>query len=229
MNIIMGEKKSRKAVIDGRAMFANIPRNWLHQALTYMDSGELVFRVVLELVEFLIVFIVLKQLMLGTNIAIIVLVSMIIVHTWNWVTNSMFWALILFAFPGMRNRGHDETCDYLNRMAERLKKCSAISGFAIFGSVARCKWHNRSDIDIRLIRNKGIVNWIISNIVMLRERMIAFVKIQPMDMYLADDVDYLTNLRNDEEPVFLIKRDSGLEDMYPNNEQIDFIKHLNTK
>jgi len=53
---------------------------------------------------------------------------------------------------------------------------------------------------------------------MMRERFIAFLMRQPTDMFLADDVGYLTKMRSDEKPVFLIKRDERLEVMFPGNQ-----------
>lgn len=226
-NNIMCAKKNRKAIISGKVIFSNIPRNWIHQALTYMDRGELIFRLTLELTEIILVFTLLNKIILQNNPELLFLVSVIVVHTWNWITNSMFWALMLFTFPGMRNSGHDDTCNYLNRMSERLKKYNAISGLAIFGSPTRSCWHDRSDIDLRVVRNKGIINWFLSNFIMLRERMIAFIYMQPMDMYLADNASYLTNMRSDERPIFLIKRDLNLNEMYPGNDEINRIENLN--
>jgi len=54
-----------------------------------------------------------------------------------------------------------------------------------------------------------------ANCVTLRERFLAFAAGQPIDMYLVDDVKFLKKMREDEPPIFLVKRGSYLDRMYP--------------
>jgi predicted nucleotidyltransferase len=102
-------------------------------------------------------------------------------------------------------------------MANRLKSDRSISGLSLYGSMSRKQWHDRSDIDMRLLRCSGILNLIFAGFVMMRERLIAFVYRQPLDIFLADDIAFLSKMRSDERPLFLIKRDPRLEKKYPDN------------
>ena len=45
------KKAARKAKPGGMPKLINIPRNWLHQALTYMDKGEMYSKVIIEIAE----------------------------------------------------------------------------------------------------------------------------------------------------------------------------------
>ena len=211
-------KKSRKAKLGGRPVLLNLARNWLHQAMTYMDAGELSFRVAVESLEISVLAFVFSS--VGVGLLLSILSAGILVHTFNWITNGLFWSVMLFSFPNMRNAGEFRTCEYLNKMTERLKGIKSISGLAIYGSVSRGQWHERSDIDMRILRKPGFVNLIIAAACMLRERFIAFLYKQPMDMYLADSTDFLLNMRADERPIFLIKRDARLDNVYPGNHEV---------
>ena len=192
----------------------NIPRNWLHQGMSYMDSGELSVRILLELVQILFLALLLNWLFLDWAPALSLLVSFFVVHTWNWITNNLFWSIMIFTFPGMRNPGAYSTLDYLGKMRHRLSRWQCISGLALYGSLVRGKWHERSDIDIRLLRRPGIFCLFVAAAVTMGERFRAFLTGQPMDMFLADDVDFLRKMSPDEKPFFLICRDDRLQSLY---------------
>ncbi len=218
----MARKKKIKSSHDGKFHFTNFLRNWLHQAITYMDKGERTIRLLMESGEVLILWLILVNTTASSSSGqyAILLFAIVLVHTLNWLLNGNFWALYLFAVPSARNPGEVETVRYLNEMATRLSRYDSITGLAIFGSVTRGKWHNCSDIDIRIIRKPGVTNLISASLVSIRERARAFFKRQPLDLFLADDISFLRKMRSDETPVFLIKRDSRLEREYPDNPAI---------
>lgn len=213
------KKAARKAKPGGMPKLINIPRNWLHQALTYMDKGEMYSKVIIEIAEICLLMFLLN-IYIG-NIYINFLISAFVAHTWNWVTNGLFWAVIIFTFPSLRNPGAENTVKYLNDMKRRLLRFDSVAGVSLYGSITRNTWHDRSDIDLRIIRNKGFVNLLITVYLTMQERFIAFLYKQPMDMYLADDVNFLKKLRADEVPVILIKKSEEMETMYPDNPEQD--------
>jgi hypothetical protein len=49
----------------------------------------------------------------------------------------------------------------------------------------------------------------------MRERFQAFLSKQPMDLFLADDVDFLKKMRSDEIPLLTLCRDDRLKSLYP--------------
>jgi predicted nucleotidyltransferase len=209
-------KGNRKALADGSARVWNLPRGWAHQGFFYLDRTQRIGRVVFEIVPTMI----LAGLIGGiggiplSNVWLWC-ASLFLAHTLNWVLNGNWWAGILFAFPRLHNRGERATCAYLNRMADRLQRDRAISGAMIFGSVSRGQWHERSDLDIRLLRYRGLRSGTAGILILSRERWIALWAGQPLDIYLADDVSFLRSMRKDERPVFLKKNDPRLDLAYP--------------
>jgi predicted nucleotidyltransferase len=216
-------QKKTKSSNDGNYHLVNFLRNWLHQAITYMDTGERTVRLAMESAEIVILWVLLETFVMpaGLHAALPLTVSTVLVHTLNWIFNGNFWALYLFAVPNAENRGEAETVRYLNAMARRLERSASVSGLALFGSVARGKWHKCSDIDIRIIRNPGIANLIAASIVAMRERLYALLNRQPLDLFLADDVKFLRKMRSDETPIFLLKRDTRLDNEYPGNPAVN--------
>lgn len=221
-------KARKKATPGGLPKPQTLIKNWIHQGFFYMDRGERVFKVLIEASEFLVVFALLFWLgQHAMSIAAIILVSFIIVHTFNWVTNNLFWSIVMFAFPNLKNRGAEQTIQYLKNMANRLQGDESITGMALYGSISRSQWHERSDLDLRLLRAPGFLNMLRANLAIMKERFIAFLLRQPTDIFLADDVAFLAKMRSDEKPVLLIKRDERLDTIYPGNpEQMISQEHL---
>lgn len=208
------KKATRKARPGGAVKWRNLPRNWVHQAISYMDAGELLSRLIVETAELVLVWCALVYLFPEMQLLFVALLAFVFVHTWNWVTNGLFWSVIIFTFPSLRNPGATATVRYLNQMRGRLLGNQCISGVMIYGSVTRGSWHDRSDIDIRFLRRPGIGALCCATWVTMRERFRAFLEKQPMDLYLADDVDFLKKMRADEMPVIMLCRDERLEKLY---------------
>lgn len=216
-----------KVKVGDHARFVNLFYNWAHQAFFYLDTTEMIGHLIFETFLILIMVITVSYVVSihFLNMWSIIL-CFIFVHTLSWIFNGNWWACMLFAFPHLRNPGEKATCRYLNRMAERLKKDSSISGVLIFGSLSRSTWHDRSDIDLRILRKSGFKNALSALFVQFRERLIALFSKQPLDMYLADDVAFLRKMRSDENPVILLMEDSRLKDMYPHSRE-GFLRKCN--
>ena len=57
-----------------------------------------------------------------------------------------------------------------------------------------------------------------------RERIIALLKKQPLDAYIADDIKFLKKMRHDEFPIFLKNSDLRITNEYNDNHITDFSK-----
>lgn len=224
---IFSKLPKQKSSRDKKFHLINIPRNWLNQGLVYMDRGEFWSRVAWEGLEIILLYSLICWITEGHLLfsSWLFLLSILTIHTLQWITNGNIWALILFAIPGLQNQGDQATCDYLNQMAERLRPNASIEGLAIFGSPTRGQWHRQSDVDLRIIRAPGFWNLLKSVALTRRERWLALIAHQPMDIFLSDGVTFLQKkLRKDERPIFLLKRAQALEDAYPGNSPL----HLNS-
>ncbi len=209
-------KDRRKATPGGRIRWWNLPRGWAHQGFFYLDRTQRLGRVVFEIVPTVIIAgLVSMAGKVPLSSVGLWIASLMVAHTLNWVFNGNWWAGMLFTFPGLRNPGERATCDYLERMADRLANDRAISGVMIFGSVCRGQWHDRSDLDMRLLRRPGWRHGMAGVLVLSRERLLALFARQPLDIYLADDIPFLRKMRRDEQPIFLKKSDPRLDEAYP--------------
>jgi len=209
-------KERRKAVPGGWPRLWNLPRGWLHQGFLYQDRTQQVARALLEIGPTCLCAWAFSALFdVSLHGATVWVYAMLVSHSLNWVFNHNWWAEMLFTFPSLRNPGPQKTALYLKDLADRLSRSRSISGVLLFGSLSRGAWHDRSDLDMRILRRPGILNGVRAVCAMMRERFLALLAHQPLDVYLADDVVFLEKMRQDETPVFLVKRDERLERRYP--------------
>lgn len=219
------ENKKNKVMSGGSARPGNLLRNWIHQGFFYLDYAEKIGRIAFEFVP-VILLVSISSFFCETKLpsTLVWLIALLFVHTANWIVNDNWWACVLFAFPHLKNPGERKTCSYLNNMAERLKHNTAISGVMIYGSVSRNQWHERSDLDVRFLRKEGMLNGIKAVLTTSSERLIAFLLKQPLDVYLADNKEFLKKMRTDEYPIFLKKDDQRLNYIYPTDGECRFIR-----
>lgn len=204
-------------------------KQWIHQGFTYLDRTEMFWRVVWEFVPFALVFALLHW-GCGVRPWVAVLVGFLVAHTLNWVFNFNFWTCLDFTFPSIRNPGNDATIDYLRRMQARMMKNEAVTGCMIYGSLSRGVWHNKSDLDMRIIGQPGFANGFKIYWAVFRERLFAVGERQPLDLYQADGVRFLKRMRKDEFPIFLKCDDPRLSEFYGEDiRAVDFgvVCHLN--
>ena len=213
-------EKNRKAKPGGKPKYFTLLRNWAHQGFFYLDKTEMFYRVLWEITPIFI----LSSIINFYSTLLTLIVITIVVHTYNWIANDNFWAVFIHSLPNQTNPGEHATIDYLYKMQKRLRDSNAISAVLIYGSVTRNKWHDRSDIDIRFFREKGIYNGFVSYLLLRRERLIALLKKQPLDAYIADDVKFLKKMRDDEFPIFLKNNDLRITKEYNSDYITDFSK-----
>jgi predicted nucleotidyltransferase len=211
------EPKKNKAIIGGKTEYIVIIKQWIHQGFTYLDKTEMFYRVIWELIPFLIFFSFLYS-FVEINIYIIVIISFLLGHTLNWIFNFNFWTCLCFTFPNLKNPGNDRTIKYLIKFQERMLKSDSIAGCMIYGSLSRGMWHIKSDLDMRILRRKGVINGFKAYLVVFRERLIALWYKQPLDLFMADSIEFLDKVRDDEFPIFLKNKDQRLLKRYGTKE-----------
>jgi predicted nucleotidyltransferase len=199
---LLQKKARRNAVVGGPIRWNTIIWNWLHQCFFYLSLTDMSFKVFLEANLFVLCFGIMSIFRL--SILINTVISFFMAQTLNWIFNGNFWACLLSAFPSRRNKGAAQTQAYVNAMAARLSANDAVDAMMLLGSVCRSQWHSRSDIDVRILRKRGLRSAIYASWLTLKERLIAVVQGQPLEIYLADSVAFLAKKRSDEVPIFLI-------------------------
>ncbi len=199
------KKARRNAVVGGSIRWNTIIWNWLHQCFFYLNPTDMSFKVVLEAALFVICFGIMS--IFRISILINIASAFFLAHTLNWVFNGNFWACLLSAFPTLRNKGGKQTQAYVNAMAARLSANDVVDAMMLLGSVCRSQWHSRSDMDVRILRKRGVRSAFCAGCLTLKERVIAVLQRQPLEIYLADSVGFLAKKRRDEVPIFLICKD----------------------
>jgi predicted nucleotidyltransferase len=218
--------KDKKAKIGGDIKFNVTIRNWIHQGFFYLDKTEMFYRLIWELIPFTFFIYILNPIG-NLNWICSMLLSGFISHTLNWIFNDNFWTCIMFTFPKILNPGEKLTIEYLSHLQNRTNNNESISGCMIYGSLSRGEWHIKSDLDIRILRNPGLLNGFIAYFFVFKERIIAVFKKQPLDIYLADSVCFLRKLRSDEFPIFIKNNDVRLKEEYKTKKFTDFSKVTN--
>lgn len=166
--------------------------NWTFQSLLYMDKTEKAFKLTLDLILFVIFFIILKQFM---AIYAALLISLIIAHTINWIINGHIYAL-LKTFGVVKTKP-DVFIQYLDNLKEKSSKENSILLVATFGSLSREELNENSDLDVRIVRKKGNINGLKTCIFTLMERSWAFFNKFPLDLYLLDNFEEISKLKED--------------------------------
>lgn len=216
-------RMKRKAVLEGKTEYVVLVKQWIHQGFTYLDKTEMFYRIIWEFVPFGFFF----SILFGgyhVNFYWSIIVGFAIGHTLNWIFNYNFWTCLIFTFPNLKNPGNDETIKYLEGVQKRMQKSICISGCMLYGSLARSKWHVKSDLDMRILRRAGFLNGFKAYFIVFIERLIAVWYKQPLDLYMADSIEFLDKVRDDEFPIFLKNEDTRLHKRYQSKEISDFSK-----
>ena len=184
--------------------------NWAFQGILGADRTEQIFKLAFDLIFTLIFTVILAQFQ---NIVIAFPFAMILAHTVNWLFNGQFW--VAGRFCGITKNSRQKILDYLKAVDRRVSGAGSLLGAAIFGSPARgLELRSNSDIDLRLVRRRGVMNGIIANLIGLSEKARAFVSGIPLHLFVYDSMDSLNRLRVDEKPYILYDPDDLLKAKY---------------
>lgn len=224
---VLAKKARRKAVTGGSIKPRTLVGNLVHQGFFYLDRTERWMRVAWGLLPSAGLYVLLAPHAGGMARRIGVAGGLLaFVHVLNWIFNHNFWNCINSSFPGLRNRGASATRNYLASLRDRLRPHPSISALMLLGSISRLEWHSRSDIDLRVLRRPGFWNGVSASLLVSRERLLAVLARQPLDVYLADTPAFLRRRRKDEQPLFLLKRDARLDPADFPSEAVDAIPEL---
>ena len=177
--------------------------NWVFQGMLGMDKSELLFHLAFDLV-FTGIFIMILSQLLGLWISLII--AIVMVHTLNWLFNSHFW--VMGRYVGISKTSQEEVSKYISSLKKRLSKTKSINGIVIIGNLTRGGGvKETSDLDVRWVCQRGVRNMVTANLILVKEKSIAFLRKFPLDIYLYGDVSKLSQLREDETPILF--KDNG--------------------
>lgn len=175
--------------------------NWLFQGILYADKTEKIFRACLDMIFTFIIF----KVTLGLGIHTNLLMAFLISHTFNWIFNGQLFALAKNF--GIVHNDPEKIIDYAYGIKERASGEKSINSVIVYGSLVRSEIKSTSDLDLRIIRKKGLLNGLRASVFGFKERSRALFHQFPLDMYVVDSPKHLLKMRSDEEPLVLYDTD----------------------
>jgi len=198
----LNEFHRKLAKENGYPTYVKIPlltfSSWLFQGVLYMDTTEKYFKILLDIFIILPIFVILNFYL---NIHSSLFLAIILAHTINWVFNGQIF--VLLKNLELSRTKEKSFVEYLNTIREKVENENSIIAVAAFGSLSNKKLKKTSDLDIRLIRRRGIINGIKSCIFVLKERTSSFFSGFPLDIYLLDNCDMINRHIKNEKPFIL--------------------------
>jgi len=185
--------------------------NWVFQGMRQMNSYEIGLKLILDVVLTIIVAYWVSDSLsppMGT-----ILLSFVFAHTLNWIFNGHIYVLWRYVRPVPTSM--EKFKNFVQDMAKRGADRSGLDGIAIFGSYCRGKLHEHSDLDVRFVVQEGVVNGVLGAVYCFLERLAAFFKRFPLDIYCCVGMNGMEKLREDEIPVVLLDRSGLLSRKYP--------------
>lgn len=179
--------------------------NWTFQGFFYMDRTERVFKIASEVSETIMLLAAMLPMVPAIPSLILTIAT---VHTANWMLNCQFFALMRKF--GCVKTTRERFTRYLNSLAESSSKASCLQSVNVYGSMARGVLEDTSDLDIRILRKRGVVCGIKACTFAARQRIAAFFMVLPLDIYIYDDSARLDRMR--EEPVILFRSTGAQRD-----------------
>lgn len=177
--------------------------SWILHGVHVFDKTERLYYV---LCESLIVMTVCLILFFGGYYDIeIYLVYFILIHTITWLVDSHWLVGYREVDKSFRGKGIGSVIEFAELSKQKLSKFESVEAIAIYGSLCRRMYHDRSDMDLRVLQ-RGKSFRLFLEIQILRFIGIWKFKI-PLDLKLVDSVDYLKNeMRIDEKPIMVYKK-----------------------
>lgn len=197
--------------------FGVVASNWLFQGMRYMNFYEVALKIIVDAFLFFILLYIYKN-FFSLSYEFVYFGVFIFAHTLNWVFNGHFYVLMRYISPIKINV--NEFYEYSEYLKKRVIVSRYISAGAVYGSYCRGALHENSDLDVRVIVNKGFLNGVMGALFCLRERFIAFFKKFPLDIYCFIETESLNKIRKDELPYVLCDKNNLLKDYYEKNKNI---------
>jgi hypothetical protein len=177
--------------------------NWCMQGIRGMDSKELGFRLLLELL----VAAVLQD-------AVGLPAALVLAHSFSFILNGQVWVCVRYC-PAYR-RSPRAVDKFERRTANRLRRLPWLEEAVLIGSRGgTAPRGTRSDIDLRLVFPPGPLAWLRTNLLLLRLRAAVFVRMIPLDLYAYDGVDSLRRFDQREPLRLILDRQGRLAAAFP--------------
>ena len=186
----------------------NITIGWLSHAIHSTDDSERVFRIVIEILLMSLCYHLIKHSgIFNSGVLSSAGATIIICHTIMWMLDGNFWVYLLDSFDWMKNPGIKRIISYVKLCRRLFQVADICNAILIYGSMCRGEFHDRSDLDLRIIRRNDSWLGILCLPVALFLRMASFFVVIPVDLQVADSYEFINRqMRNDELPIVVYLR-----------------------
>ncbi len=176
---------------------------WILQGIRIMNWREATLKVALTVIPTAIL------IMFGVHF----ILAFIIAHTLNFAFNGQLYAM--YTHMGATNVTPQHFLEITELFAQTCATKSYLNAAIAYGSLSRGCFKSTSDIDLRLIPQKGELNWWKCVLFAFGLRIISFLKGYPLDLYVYDPAVVVKRMRTDELPIMLYERDGYMKEWYP--------------
>lgn len=187
---------------DGFPLYVKMPiltfSSWLFQGVLYMDTTERIFKILLDILFFIPLYLVFRVYFYSSSST---LMAVMLSHTLNWIFNGQIF--VLLGNLRLIKIEPERFSEYLDNLRKRISKEKSVLAAAAFGSLSRGELTETSDLDIRIIRNKGFINGLRACFFVLIERSRTFFSKFPLDIYVLDNVNMIPRHIRNEEPIVI--------------------------
>jgi len=182
--------------------FRNIPIGWVLQALHSTDRSERLFRVCIEVVIWLAIYVAVKSFAPAMDAGLALLTAFAISHTLMWLLTGNFWVYMLDSFLWVRNPGIDGVVQFTQFTRSVFTTVDCVDAILIYGSMCRGQLHGRSDLDLRVVRRTDSWKGLIALPLGFLVRMYSFFVYMPVDLEVVDSMAFVRKqMRDDERPI----------------------------
>ncbi len=177
--------------------------SWLLHGVHVLDKTERMLYVCFEMLALLLFYA--MMFLCGVKCWVWYVVAFAVLHTITWLVDSHWLVGYREVDTRFRGKGIAAVIGYLEKVKDELSNYPNIESIGVYGSMSRRMFHDRSDLDLRVIQN-GFSLPLFFKIQQLRFVGIWKYKI-PLDLKLVDSVEYVKNeMREDEKPIMIFKR-----------------------
>jgi hypothetical protein len=175
--------------------------HWLFQGTFNMDRSERIYKFGLDLFFTIITFGALSKI---SHWPIAIVASIFLSHSLNFLFNAQLWVVLKhYGFVNIKYKDYEL---YKNTLSIRLKKQTSFLYGALHGSLVRGKWRQSSDLDVLLVRKKGMINALSACFFASRERTYAFFSCFPLDIYVLDSYETLIQKVGEQHSYFIFQK-----------------------
>jgi len=177
--------------------------NWVLQGIINADKTEKLYKILFTTLIGFILFIILNINIFFFHNYLNIIISLFIAHTFNWLINGNLTTILIHRLY-LGETSKESIFNYIDELADRLKKEKSIICVLAFGSMSRGELKESSDLDISFLRQAGFSNGFKAIYFMIKENRISSNKKVPLEGYLHDSIKNIKKrYRADEPPVII--------------------------